>query len=46
MAKDSQHVAPAMNGGWIVRKSGSARATKHFDTQNEAVEFARQISMN
>lgn len=46
MKKSSQHVVPAPSGGWNVRKSGSDRATKHFDTKKDAIDWARQISKN
>lgn len=46
MAKKSQHVVPSSSGGWNVKKSGSARASKHFSTKEEAVKFGRAISKN
>jgi hypothetical protein len=39
--KSSVHVITDSNGGWSVRKSGAAKATKAFETQKEAVSFAR-----
>ena len=44
MAKTSQHVLPNPNGGWSVLKSGASRATKKFETQKEAIIYARQLS--
>jgi hypothetical protein len=41
MAKN-QHVVPSPNGGWSVRHSGAARATRTFDSQSAAIDFARQ----
>ena len=32
--------------GWAVKKSGSSRATKVFDTQNEAYSFGREVAIN
>ena len=43
MAKSNQHVIPE-DGGWAVRKQGAARVTKVFNTQNEAVQFARTLA--
>jgi hypothetical protein len=45
MEKKPLHVVPAMNGGWVIRRSGSMRATKHFETQREAEEYARRVIM-
>lgn len=43
--KSSQHVLPR-NGEWIVKRAGSASATKTFETQSEAREFAQNIARN
>lgn len=43
MGKSNQHVVPR-NGGWAVRKQGSPRVTRVFDTQSEAVGFARRVA--
>lgn len=43
MAKSNQHVVPK-DGGWAVRKQGASRATKVFNTQTEAVQFARNVA--
>jgi hypothetical protein len=42
----SHHVVPNSDGGWDVKKSGSERASKHYDTKQEAVDGAREISQN
>ena len=39
----SQHVAPREKG-WTVRKTGADRVTRKFDTQREAIEFARDLA--
>ncbi len=44
MAKNTQHVIPRLGGGWSVLKGGATRATKRFDTQREAITYARKIS--
>ncbi len=46
MSKTTQHVVPAPNGGWNVKKGGAERATKHFDTKAPAVQYATKISKN
>jgi len=45
MAKrKTQHVVPNLKGGWSVRKGGAQKATKRFDTQKEAIQFAKRVS--
>jgi hypothetical protein len=39
-----QHVIPNLRGGWSVRHTGAARATRVFDRQEDAVEYARDIA--
>ena len=43
--KNGQHVVPS-NGDWAVKKSNSERATKIFDNQKEAIDYARKVAMN
>ncbi|MDE2979933.1 MAG: DUF2188 domain-containing protein [Gemmatimonadota bacterium] len=43
---DSHHVVPNPDGGWDVKRSGSERASRHFDTKAEAVDAGREISRN
>lgn len=45
MDTKGQHVVPR-NGGWAVRKAGSERVTKNFNTRNEAIREARKIAKN
>ena len=45
MAKNTQHVVPR-DGKWAVRKSGSDRVTRTFETQREAVAAGRDIARN
>lgn len=40
-----QHVVPR-DGQWAVRREGSARDTKRFETQKEAIRAARRIARN
>ena len=46
MQKKSNHVVPSKSEGWSVKKSGSTRASKNFDTKNEAIQYGRQLSRN
>ena len=41
MSKKSRHVVPNKNDGWSVRKSGASRASKVFETQREAIDYAK-----
>jgi hypothetical protein len=43
MTKD-QHVVPNPRGGWSVRHTGATRATRVFDTQEDAVQYARDVA--
>jgi len=45
MRKNTQHVV-RHSDGWALKKSGSSRATKVFDTQNEAYCFGREVAIN
>lgn len=45
MAKKSNHVVPSPSG-WAVKKSGSVRASKTFDTKEGAVSYGRELSKN
>lgn len=44
MKKASNHVTPNLSGGWLVRKRGSSRASRNFDTQAEAVSYGRALA--
>ena len=41
MTKVSKHVVPSPSGGWAVKNSGAVRASKTFDTQQQAFDYAR-----
>ncbi|MEO7522625.1 MAG: DUF2188 domain-containing protein [Ferruginibacter sp.] len=45
MAKKSNHVVLSPSG-WVVKKSGSERASKTFDTKEKAVVYGRELSKN
>jgi hypothetical protein len=44
MATDSHHVVPGSDGGWDVKRSNAERASRHFETKQEAVDWGRQVS--
>lgn len=46
MPRSTHHVVPDSGGGWNVKKGGADRASKHFDTKQEAVDWGRQVSRN
>jgi hypothetical protein len=41
----NQHVVPH-GDDWAVRGAGNERATRIFETQQQAIDFARQTAMN
>ena len=43
MGPRNQHVVPR-GSKWAVRRAGSARVTKKFDTQKEAIQEGRRIA--
>lgn len=45
MASKSLHVVPR-DRKWAVRRTGSERATKLFDSQKDAIARGRQIARN
>lgn len=47
MSKKSTHVVSnSKDGGWDIKQSGAQRSSGHFDTKQEAVNRAREISQN
>lgn len=44
MTRTSYHVIRSPNGGWSVKKGRVSRASKHFDTQADAIEWAKKAS--
>jgi hypothetical protein len=43
--RGNQHVVPH-HGKWAVKGAGNSRATKVHDTQQEAIDTAREIARN
>lgn len=46
MPRKTHHVVPNPEGGWGVKKGGSEKASKIFETKEPAIEYARKISKN
>ena len=44
MARREHHVVPNPNGGWDVKRNGSARAIIHTDTKQAAIQQGRKLS--
>lgn len=44
MTRKTQHVVPDPKGGWNVRRGGSKKASRHFDTKEEAISWGRRVS--
>lgn len=42
----NQHVTPHPDGGWQIKGEGNSPATKRTETQQEAIDIAREISRN
>lgn len=43
MDRKSQHVIHSPKGGWSVVRSGAAKASRTFPTQQEAIDFATHL---
>jgi len=46
MGENDRHVVPNSGGGWDVVKPGAERASAHADTQQQAIDRAREIVGN
>jgi len=44
MVAKTTHVVPKNSGGWDVKQGGADRASKHFETKREAVDWGRKLS--
>lgn len=42
----THHVIPNPQGGWDVKRGGAKRSTGHYNTKQNAIDSARQISRN
>ena len=45
MGKQTQHVV-RHDDGWALRRSGSSKATRTFQTQAEAIRYGKQVAQN
>lgn len=41
---NTRHVVPNSEGGWDSKKGGAKRASKHFETKKDAVDYSRELS--
>ncbi|WP_258359434.1 DUF2188 domain-containing protein [Moorella sulfitireducens (nom. illeg.)] len=46
MPRKTHHVVPNPKGGWDIKKGGAERSSGHFETKQEAIKRAREISKN
>ena len=46
MKRDTHHVVPNPEGGWDVKRGGGEKASRHFETKQEAIDGGREISRN
>jgi len=44
MSKRSNHIVASKSGGWAVKKSGSARASRVFTTKEQAKKYGIVVS--
>lgn len=44
MARKERHVVSNPDGGWDSKREKAERASKHFDTKKEAMDWSRQKS--
>jgi len=42
--RKEHHVVPNPDGGWDVKRENAERASKHFDTKKDAVDWGRDVS--
>lgn len=40
------HVVHNPNGGWDIKQGGAKRSSGHYDTKQDAIDRAREISRN
>lgn len=44
MAKKDRHVIPKAGGGWAIKRSGAERVSQVFDSQEKAINHARNLA--
>ena len=43
---ETHHVVHNSDGGWDVKRGGGDRASGHFETKREAIDYGRIVSRN
>ena len=46
MSSRNQHVTKRPDGFWQVKGEGNSRATKTFPTQQDAINYGREVAIN
>jgi hypothetical protein len=46
MPRNERHVVPNARGGWDVKAPGAQRSSAHAETQDKAIDRAREIVHN
>jgi len=44
MARKERHVVPGKDGGWDSKRENAERASKHFETKEDAMKWSREKS--
>jgi hypothetical protein len=42
MTRKERHVVPNPDGGWDSKKNNALKASKHFDTKQEAMDWSKE----
>jgi hypothetical protein len=42
MPRKERHVVPNPNGGWDSKKNNAEKASKHFETKKEAMDWSKE----
>jgi len=43
-SRKDHHVIPNLKGGWSVRTSGASKASRSFESEKDAVMYARDLA--
>ncbi|KAA6310024.1 hypothetical protein EZS27_038596, partial [termite gut metagenome] len=44
MSRKERHVVPGLNGGWDSKRENAERASKHFETKKDAMDWSRELA--
>jgi len=44
MSRKERHIVPNKEGGWDSKRENAERASKHFETKDDAVKWSREKS--